>query len=231
MRIYLTRHGQVLPDKFFGTADFPDGDIPLSELGKEQAEYLGKELARRNFKGIIISSPYLRTMTTAEAVASACDVKIYPEAAFREGVFREEEIKQLRGMTLQELKEKFPHVAPDAALAYPWWTTELENTVEAYSKRIDPLLDRLLASDNEEILLVGHGASIGGTTNYFRKKFNIEMPHGLKNVNCNLSIFDLDENRELKRAVFFENKHLPEELLTSNVAQVERVAPFIFERE
>ena len=81
-----------MPVKFTGTVDCPDRDIALSDLGEKQAKLLGKELALRNFKGIIVSSPYLRTMTTAEAVASACDVKIYPEALFREGVFNTQKI-------------------------------------------------------------------------------------------------------------------------------------------
>lgn len=231
MKVYLTRHGQVLPDKFTGTVDCPDGDIALSDLGEKQAEFLGKELALRNFKGIIISSPYLRTMTTAEAVASACDVKIYPEAVFREGVFSTKEIMSLKGMTLEELKERFPHVAEDAELEYPWWTIEIEDNPEAFSKRVDPLLDHLLASDHKEILLVGHGASVGATVRYFMRKFGFEKPSGLKNVNCNLTEFELDDNGELVRAVLFGNAHLPDEYLTSNTNKIDRFVPFVLERE
>ncbi|MBR2013708.1 MAG: histidine phosphatase family protein, partial [Clostridia bacterium] len=49
MKIYLTRHGQVVPVKFTGTVDCPDRDIALSDLGEKQAKLLGKELALRNF--------------------------------------------------------------------------------------------------------------------------------------------------------------------------------------
>lgn len=226
MKIYLARHGQVLPDKYTGTVDCPDGDIPLSDLGKKQAEYLGKELALRKFKGLIISSPYLRTMTTAEAVAAACNVAIYPEAAFREGVFRQEEIMQLRGKTIEELKELFPHVASDATLEYPWWTTDLEDNLDAYAKRIDPFLDRILAFGYDEVLLVGHGASVGATLNYFKKKFGFEQPQGLHNVNCSFSCFELDEMGDMVRVLLFFNAHLPEEYLTSNTNKKERFEPF-----
>lgn len=46
MKIHITRHGQVIPKEFIGTVDFPKGDVPLSEKGKQQATCLGKELLK-----------------------------------------------------------------------------------------------------------------------------------------------------------------------------------------
>ena len=44
MKLYVTRHGQVCPNDFTKSVDFPTGDIPLSEKGQAQAACLGEEL-------------------------------------------------------------------------------------------------------------------------------------------------------------------------------------------
>ena len=74
MILYITRHGQPALEGMKPGADYelPDGDYSLSALGREQAEFLGRHLKKENFDGIIISSPYARTMETASAAAAIC---------------------------------------------------------------------------------------------------------------------------------------------------------------
>ena len=70
MKFYVTRHGQVAEDaEYFGDVAYPKGDMPLSKLGREQAELLGNRLRDEGFSGKIFSSPYLRTMETADIIA------------------------------------------------------------------------------------------------------------------------------------------------------------------
>ena len=70
MKRYITRHGAVVD--YRAERDdhlYPPGDIPLSPLGLEQAQLLGKRMKRLGFRGLIVASPYIRTMQTAEAIA------------------------------------------------------------------------------------------------------------------------------------------------------------------
>ena len=231
MKIYLTRHGQVLPAEFFESVDNPTGDIPLSPLGEKQAVCLGEELKRRGFCGPILFSPYLRTATTANIAAEVCGAKTYPEPVLREKVYSEEEMNRFCGQTLAQLKARFAAVAEDAALDHPWWTTQVEDDLASVAARVEPLLERLIAAQAPETLLVGHGASVMSAVYYFRRKFGVDRPEGLHNVNCSLCCFELNGKGELVRAELFANDHLPEDYLTSNTAQKERFEPYIEERE
>ena len=143
MKIYFTRHGQVLPTEFIGTVDFPKGDIPLSELGKRQAVCLGQEMVSRGFSGVIYSSPYDRTATTANIIAEGCGANVYVDSALREKIFVEAEAKLFHGLTAQQLKDRFPHVARDAQLEYPWWTTGVD-TIADMAERVIGFSDSLL---------------------------------------------------------------------------------------
>lgn len=224
MKIYITRHGQVMPKEFIGTVDFPKGDVPLSELGQRQATCLGKELLARNFKGIIISSPYNRTMTTANLAAKECGAPVYTDGALREMIFPQTNISEFSGMTIDELKNRFSEVAKDATLEYPWWTTEPDSK-EIITERLEVFWEKILSLGYEELMIVGHGASVFGSMNYFNKKYGFDFPLNLdelgdylaeRNLNCNLSYIELDENKNLLHARMFATTHLTEEMLTSN---------------
>ncbi len=232
MKIYITRHGQVLPQEFVGSVDFPKHDIPLSDKGKEQATLLGKELKRRNFKGRIISSPYTRTMTTAENAAAECGAAVYTDGALREMLFRESDGLEFRGKTLEELQAEFPHVAADAKLPYPWWTTFVDDG-PGLSARADGFWTKLMeeVKEDDEIVIVGHGASVVGSFYYFNHTYQLGFPEeymelgaaiGPNNLNCNISCFELDKDKKLIRAALFDTAHLPDEYLTSNSRPAER---------
>ena len=70
MRRFITRHSQI-PDgsSYDGGHLFPVGETLISELGREQARLLGIRLREMGFSGVILSSPYVRTMLTAEIIA------------------------------------------------------------------------------------------------------------------------------------------------------------------
>ena len=90
MKFYVTRHGQVAEDsEYFGDVAYPKGDMPLSKLGREQADLLGKRLRDEGFSGKIFSSPYLRTMETADIIAKITGSQVYPTPALHE-IFRNE---------------------------------------------------------------------------------------------------------------------------------------------
>ena len=224
MKIYITRHGQVCPHKFEKSVDFPTGDIPLSETGCQQAVCLGKKMKKRGFTGKIISSPYRRTMMTANLVAKECGAQIYPDGALREMFFSNEAAKKFEGMPVHILKEEFNFVVPDAQLPYPWWTTHTDS-LEEVAMRLKGFWEDLLRKDFEEVLAICHGASVFGSVNYFNKKFGLGFPAELpalgeflatRNLNCNISCIELDGERNFVSAHMFDIGHLKDSLLTSN---------------
>jgi len=65
--LFLVRHAKSSRD----APSLPDRDRPLNERGLRQAPEMGRLLAGRNVKpDVILSSPALRALTTAQLVAS-----------------------------------------------------------------------------------------------------------------------------------------------------------------
>ena len=70
--LFLIRHAKSSWDD---TA-LPDKDRPLDDRGKRDAPKMGKRLARRDVKpDLILSSPAMRALTTAEIIAKKLDYK------------------------------------------------------------------------------------------------------------------------------------------------------------
>ncbi len=188
MKLYITRHGQVSPNAtyLYGNASLPRGEMNLSDLGKEQAALLGKQLVKRNFHGVILASPMWRTMETAEAIADETGSVILPTPWLHEIFCDEELLNAYRGSTIEQLKEWYPHVPKDADMAYPWWPEKVETSKDVMA-RISAGIDALLkeyGDTDTEILLVGHGASSGAADEYLDLN-----PDGML-WNCCLSMYD-----------------------------------------
>lgn len=82
MRIFLIRHGESLQNAGINN-DLKDWEIPLTSKGQEQANKLGKKLAHyctinsiNHSNSVIISSPYIRTMQTANYINQYLHVPI-----------------------------------------------------------------------------------------------------------------------------------------------------------
>ena len=208
MTLHLTRHGQV--DQ---KTDHPVGDPYLSALGRTQAKLLGERLKSLGFNGKVFSSPYMRTVETANIVAEVTDVPVIPAPEMREYVIREDQMDTFKGLSLAELADRYPKVDGEIPFDYPWWTTEIE-TQEIIEGRVQPLGDRVSES-GEDALLVGHGASVGGVHGYILGKHAPDrLGSGEPGWNCVLSSFRFEEEFKLIRLL--DTEHLPEDHVTSN---------------
>ncbi len=208
MTLHLTRHGQV--DQ---KTDHPVGDPHLSPLGREQARLLGERLRALGFSGRIFSSPYMRTIETANIVAEVAAVPVIPAPEMREYVMRDDQMDSFKGLTLSELADRYSHVDRSASFVYPWWTSEIE-TAEVIEERVSPLVDRV-SGGSEDALLVGHGASVGGVHGYILKENAPDrLGSGRPGWNCVLSSFDFTDSFEVIRLL--DTEHLPDDMVTSN---------------
>jgi ribonuclease H / adenosylcobalamin/alpha-ribazole phosphatase len=121
-RLWVVRHGQSAGNAARDAADLAglerialehrDVDVPLSDLGRQQAEALGKWFATASpFKpDVILSSPYLRAIQTAEIFrdAGGCPHDI---AICSDERLREKEFGILDGLTTLGIRSLHPDQA------------------------------------------------------------------------------------------------------------------------
>jgi phosphohistidine phosphatase len=76
LHLYIIRHADAVPH---GDPNYADDDRPLTDLGKRQAESLGKALAERGVKfDIILCSPLPRAQATVEGLLAGTPEPIPP---------------------------------------------------------------------------------------------------------------------------------------------------------
>jgi len=220
MIIHITRHAQPSQRQAAPNDDHehPRADPGLSALGTKQARFLGNKLKQLGFCGIIMSSPYRRTLGTASVVAEITSTPIIPEPMMQEYVPQPGR-PAFDGLTLEKIKTLYPRISRNADLAYPWFAEGPEDR-ETVQKRVRPLLRRLRSERKEDVLLVGHGASVNACTETLLTE---EMRSHLQapgyNWNCSLSSFRLGENGTVSLIRLLDVSHIPQELVTSNAAR------------
>ena len=144
----LLRHGQTplsVQKRYAGVSD-----VPLTEIGVDQAAAAAKRLASAGI-GAIVSSPLQRAVRTAEAVAAVTGVPVVTDEGLRETDFGAWE-----GLTFVEVRERWPAEMTswlaDPAVAPPGG----ESFVEV-NTRVTEALHRVLASQaRQNVLIVSH---------------------------------------------------------------------------
>jgi len=160
--VWIARHGNRLDfvnPEWFNTAERPY-DPPLSEDGVVQANQLGQRLVGEAIRHIF-ASPFLRTVQTANFVADALDLPIKLESGLSEWLNPAWMQTNPERLSMQELQELFPRIDPSytsrVIAHYP-------ETSEKVLERTAETAKRLMTEFSEDILLVGHGASVVGVT-------------------------------------------------------------------
>ncbi len=134
----LLRHGQTqlsAQRRFAGR-----GDIPLTELGREQAAAAAAALAARRRIDLVVTSPLQRARCTAQAVADAAGAPLAVDDDLAEADFGGWE-----GLSFAEVSQRWP--AEMAA-----WQQNADaappggESFAAVARRVDRALDRLLAA-------------------------------------------------------------------------------------
>jgi ribonuclease H / adenosylcobalamin/alpha-ribazole phosphatase len=144
----LLRHGQTpmsVQKRYAGRTD-----VPLTEVGVQQAAAAAKRLASAGF-GVIVTSPLLRTVQTAQAVAAVTGAAVVTDDGFRETDFGAWE-----GLTFAEVRERWP-AELSAWLADPEIAPPGGESFTDVSARVTAALDRLLAARaGQTVLIVSH---------------------------------------------------------------------------
>jgi len=145
----LLRHGQTALSaerRFAGR-----GDYPLTDLGRQQAAAAGARLAERGGIDLIVSSPLVRALATAQAVADCTGAGLVTDEGLVETDFGSWE-----GMTFGEIRTNWPEQMnawlADAEVAPPGG-----ESFAAVGERVSAALDRLLrAHEGQTLVVVSH---------------------------------------------------------------------------
>ena len=153
LRLFLIRHAQTVWNRDRRYQGWQDS--PLSEVGRAQAEAVGRALGKEPLKAVY-SSTLGRARETAEAIAAVHGLTVREDPAFREMAFGEWE-----GLAFDDCKAKDPD-------RYRLWAEEPHRfcppgtgeTLEAVRTRVLAGLERLRGEhDEQSVSLVAHGVS------------------------------------------------------------------------
>lgn len=184
-RVFLVRHGETQWNRELRVMG--QLDIPLNEIGRQQARLTADLLAQEKFS-MIYASDLSRAVETAQIIAAAhrLDVLTVPE-------LREARYGLWEGLTRQEVLERFPHEyqmrRTDPANFRP---SGGESRRELY-QRASQIFSQLVARhSNQQILLVSHGGTIRAILRYV---LGLGPGNGHFAVdNCGLTIIDKEED-------------------------------------
>ena len=158
--VWIARHGNLIdfvnPDWFL-TAEHRY-DPHLSEDGHIQAKQLANRLKGEGISHIF-ASPFLRTVQTANHAAVALDLSIKLEWGLCEWLNPDWMTEMPETESVEDLCSRFPRI--DAS--YKGGVASYPETAEACLKRAGETAKRLAAEFPDDMLLVGHGASVLGT--------------------------------------------------------------------
>ncbi|CCQ59062.1 MAG: histidine phosphatase family protein [Crocosphaera sp.] len=190
--VWIARHGNRLDfvkPHWFNTAK-RRYDPPLSEDGFVQAKQLGKRLQKENI-GHIFASPFLRTIQTASEVAKILDLPIKLEAGIGEW-HNPHWMSENPEIHPRELLEKdYPYIdwsySSYLVPKYP----EMEVTM---MKRMAEVAEKVVRDYSQEILLVGHGASVIGLTEGLTK----ETPTFKASLCCLVKLVKINDKWEIE---------------------------------
>ena len=219
MLIHITRHGQPAIGGLAPGQDheFPPGDPVLTELGRRQATWLGHHLAEFGFHGTIFSSPYRRTLETASLIALETASVIVPEAAIQECVFCDG-YPEFDGLNAEEMQQFYPAVAASSTFCHPWFVQGPES-FEKVTERVRPFVEWLQTTSHDQVLLVGHGASVHGMIKALRPEHEpTEKPTTHFNWNCSLTTFEVTDGQMPVLRHLFDVAHIPLESVSSNLS-------------
>jgi broad specificity phosphatase PhoE len=152
-RIILVRHGETDANRLRRFAE--SGEIPLTELGFQQARNLAIEIAQ-NFKPVaLLSSRYLRARQTSSVLGKALELLPILLDGIHErdfGVLKNQPYHRMGEMMRQD---------PAFDSAQPWlWVPPDGESLEQVRVRAVAALDTLCSQSPFDLVVVSHGAVI-----------------------------------------------------------------------
>lgn len=160
MELYLVRHGEsdIPPDTF-------QNDFPLSDLGQRQAAAMAKRFRDVRIDHLL-TTPYLRTAQTAEAIAAVAGVTAIEEpglGSFRAGGFHDVPVSKAREAYPEWFERTYPLqsyelAGGESAAAF------FERVTEAF---VEKVWERFSESRDLNVVVVCHEETINALLHHF----------------------------------------------------------------
>ena len=146
--VYFVRHGQ---DEQGSHEYFQTAESPLTSLGEEQARFVAERCATLKLD-LLVSSPMVRAMKTAEVIAGATGLSVVSSALFREYLAP----TSLRGQTrATETGRTYVAQMLDHFGDADWHFEDEDNYFDLHARAIEAL-QFLLDRPEQDILVVTH---------------------------------------------------------------------------
>jgi len=205
-KLVVVRHAQselnlaqdILEDDLEGLLEkqkkVRDADILLSDKGILQAEKTGQYLSKKEKFDVCFSSPYTRTLQTAEGIISQFEktVKIY-----KDNRLREKEFGRLHGFETEEIRRRYPEEFEDRKRDGKYWYRlprgENYPDVEA---RIHSFLDKLVRDyGGQRVLVVTHQVCYKMFRALFEHLGEEEVLALKETPNCGIQTYEIDVSK------------------------------------
>lgn len=199
-RIVLVRHGETnwnVEQRIQG-----QGDSPLTQSGIEQAQAIGKRLAREQFDRLI-ASDLGRAMQTAREIAALTHHAVSPDARFRERHFGAGE-----GLTYKEIDERYPGAFSRVREVDPDFAIPGGESRRQFHARVVRGLEALAHEHRgESLVVVTHG---GVLATLYRHVHGIDLavPHSIPILNASYNALTHD-GEAFRIAAWADIDHLP----------------------
>lgn len=199
-KIYFCRHGETDYNK--QCLNLGATNVPMNSNGLNQVRKLAKRLADIKFDKIY-SSPLARALQTSQEIAKQQDCIVSYLDDLKERDFGEFEGAPQKDLVVADTRF---NENPENEIGY---FVPLEGESHAQClERIKPLLDAILASDDETILISAHGSINKNIRLYLMgESFEDRLDMDQSNACLNMIFVDNDGNRTLK--MFNDTSHIP----------------------
>ncbi len=224
MEFYLIRHGQSTNNE----GKLPRAaDPPLTNLGVEQARWVGESLKDEGITRLYCS-PMLRTLQTAQIISDILDLPPHVFVGLHEwgGIWEvrgDGAAVQLPGLTRSEIRELCPNaVLPEDVTDRGWWfhegfAADIEGARQLAHENALAFIAHLTAHhvDTEQrIAAVSHGGSGGSLISaFFGLPPDVDYSRFTQNNTGLSKILFTSEQRQLQ--CLNRISHLPSEAVTS----------------
>lgn len=158
----LLRHGESEWNRYFGTLRVDPGiaDPSLTERGRAQAEAAAERLRERTIERLV-TSPYTRTLETAQIIARSLGLDILVEPLVRERCA----FSCDQGAAAHVLAQRWPDIDFDG-LPPRWWGSRIESH-EALAARAATFAQRLAKDERwRHTAIVSHWGFIRALTGH-----------------------------------------------------------------
>lgn len=187
-KLYITRHGQTHWNLEGRSQGHLDSD--LTDLGIQQAKWLGKRLQDIDID-VIFSSSSTRTIQTSENIRGDRDIEIIPSDNLREI-----NMGAWQGLLYDEVKSNYPDDYKNF-----WYTPHLykpsigetfNELIERASKELESIIEEY---NGKNVLVVTHGVTLKALVAYFENKTLENFWDGDHMASTCLNILEIEGNK------------------------------------